>query len=83
MKDAGIEFKQVLYPYDHTWPKISQVLQQQGTTRTGQLPAVEYQGMILIQVCCTTIVAAYVYKVLTLLLAHSYSALSRSRPWSI
>ncbi|KAJ5464945.1 uncharacterized protein N7458_000631 [Penicillium daleae] len=49
MKDAGIEFKQVLYPYDHTWPKISQVLQQQGTTRTGQLPAVEYQGMILIQ----------------------------------
>lgn len=50
MKDAGIDFKEVLYANDHTWPKISQVLQQQGTTRTGKVPALEYQGLILTQV---------------------------------
>ncbi|KAJ5369275.1 uncharacterized protein N7496_009035 [Penicillium cataractarum] len=49
LKDTGIEFKEVLYPYDHTWPQNSQILQHQGTTRTGQLPALEYQGIILTQ----------------------------------
>jgi glutathione S-transferase len=49
LTDTGIEFKEVLYPYDHTWPQNSQVLQQQGLTRTGKLPALEYQGLILTQ----------------------------------
>ena len=54
MKDAGIDFKEVLYANDNTWPKISKVLQEQGTTRTGKVPALEYQGMILTQVGTTT-----------------------------
>jgi hypothetical protein len=51
MKDAGIDFKEVRYAYDETWPKISKILQEQGVTRTGKVPAVEYQGLILTQVC--------------------------------
>ncbi|PWY74472.1 hypothetical protein BO94DRAFT_524307 [Aspergillus sclerotioniger CBS 115572] len=49
LKDAGIEFTEVRYPYDDTWPQSSQKLQDQGITRTGQLPALEYKGHILTQ----------------------------------
>ncbi|KAJ6011975.1 hypothetical protein N7499_013056 [Penicillium canescens] len=49
MKDAGINFKEVRYAYDKTWPKISKILQEQGITRTGKVPALEYQGLILTQ----------------------------------
>ncbi|CAL5870045.1 uncharacterized protein PFLUO_LOCUS4278 [Penicillium psychrofluorescens] len=49
MKDAGIDFKEVRYPWDETWPQKSKTLQDQGITRTGKVPALEYQGLILTQ----------------------------------
>lgn len=51
MKDAGIDYEEVRYPWDETWPQKSKTLQDQGITRTGKLPALEYQGLILTQVC--------------------------------
>lgn len=50
MKDAGIEFEFIRYPHDETWPATSQRLQQQGITRTGKLPVLEYNGLKLTQV---------------------------------
>ncbi|CAI7662116.1 unnamed protein product [Penicillium pancosmium] len=44
LKDAGVEFKTVLYPWDATWPQQSETLKNQGLTRTGKLPALEYKG---------------------------------------
>ncbi|KAJ5666104.1 glutathione S-transferase [Penicillium maclennaniae] len=49
LKDAGIDYKEIRYPYDDTWAQKSKTLQDQGITRTGKLPAVEYQGLILTQ----------------------------------
>ncbi|KAJ5753557.1 uncharacterized protein N7511_007710 [Penicillium nucicola] len=49
MKDAGFKVKEVRYAYDETWPKVSKMLQEQGITRTGKVPALEYQGLILTQ----------------------------------
>ncbi|KAJ5319977.1 hypothetical protein N7508_000260 [Penicillium antarcticum] len=49
MKDAGFNVKEVRYAYDETWPKVSKMLQEQGLTRTGKVPALEYQGLILTQ----------------------------------
>ncbi|KAL4943226.1 hypothetical protein BDV06DRAFT_190526 [Aspergillus oleicola] len=49
LKDAGIDKKDVFYPYDETWPATSDKLAQQGLTRTGLLPALEYQGSIYTQ----------------------------------
>ncbi|EIT74589.1 glutathione S-transferase [Aspergillus flavus] len=49
LMDAGIEIKEVRYPYDETWGENSKKLQQQGITRTRKLPALEYQGLILSQ----------------------------------
>ena len=51
MKDAGIEFKEVRYAWNEAWPESSKKLQQQGITRTGKVPALEYQGLNLTQVC--------------------------------
>ncbi|KAL3439680.1 glutathione S-transferase [Aspergillus tetrazonus] len=49
LKDAGIATKDVLYPYDESWPATSEKLTQQGLTRTGLLPALEYKGEIYTQ----------------------------------
>ncbi|CBF70338.1 protein gstB [Aspergillus nidulans FGSC A4] len=49
LKDAGIATKDVLYPYDESWPATSEKLTQQGLTRTGLLPALEYNGEIYTQ----------------------------------
>ncbi|GAD93155.1 hypothetical protein PVAR5_1761 [Paecilomyces variotii No. 5] len=49
LKDAGIEYKEVRYAYDHTFPPISEGLQNQGITRTGKLPALEYNGHVFTQ----------------------------------
>ncbi|GKZ16507.1 hypothetical protein AbraIFM66951_000262 [Aspergillus brasiliensis] len=49
LKDAGIEFSEVRYPYDENWPQISKQLQEQGISRTGLVPALEYKGKILTQ----------------------------------
>ncbi|KAL1972891.1 hypothetical protein VTN31DRAFT_6433 [Thermomyces dupontii] len=44
LKDAGIDYKEVLYKVDATWPENKQKLREKGITRTGQLPALEYDG---------------------------------------
>ncbi|KAJ5351169.1 Glutathione S-transferase/chloride channel C-terminal [Penicillium brevicompactum] len=49
LKDTGIDFKDVRYPYDNTWPDTSKKLRQSGLTRTGQLPALEYGGSVITQ----------------------------------
>lgn len=50
LKDAGIPFEEKRYPYDDTWKETSAKLKEQGITRTGLLPAIEYKGLILNQV---------------------------------
>ncbi|KAJ6124199.1 hypothetical protein N7471_011516 [Penicillium samsonianum] len=49
LKDAGLDFKHVLYPFDNAWPETSEKLRQSGLTRTGQLPALEYGGSVITQ----------------------------------
>ncbi|KAL4735375.1 glutathione S-transferase [Aspergillus similis] len=49
LKDAGISTKDVLYPWDESWPATSEKLKQQGLTRTGLLPALEYKGEVYTQ----------------------------------
>ncbi|OJJ58708.1 hypothetical protein ASPSYDRAFT_45105 [Aspergillus sydowii CBS 593.65] len=49
LKDAGIDAKDIRYPYDETWPQSKEKLTQQGLTRTGLLPALEYKGSIYTQ----------------------------------
>ncbi|KAL4750347.1 hypothetical protein BDW72DRAFT_113873 [Aspergillus terricola var. indicus] len=49
LKDAGVSTKDVLYPFDESWPATSEKLTQQGLTRTGLLPALEYKGEIYTQ----------------------------------
>ncbi|KAL4927666.1 glutathione S-transferase [Aspergillus undulatus] len=49
LKDAGIDKKDVFYPWDETWPATSDKLAQQGLTPTGLLPALEYKGDVYTQ----------------------------------
>ncbi|KAF5539808.1 tol [Fusarium phyllophilum] len=49
LKDAGINFEEKRYKYPDTWPETSEKLKQQGITRTGSLPSLEYKGLILTQ----------------------------------
>ncbi|TPX07178.1 uncharacterized protein E0L32_010881 [Thyridium curvatum] len=49
LRDAGIAIKDVRYKFDDTWPATSEKLRQQGITRTGKLPALEYKGTVLTQ----------------------------------
>ncbi|KAJ2967047.1 hypothetical protein NQ176_g9854 [Zarea fungicola] len=49
LRDAGIEFKDIRNAYDDTWPATSQKLKEQGITKTGKVPALEYKGLILNQ----------------------------------
>lgn len=50
LKDAGLDYKEVLYPYDNTWAETSKKLRERGLTRTGQLPTLEYGGSVITQV---------------------------------
>ncbi|EHK15275.1 uncharacterized protein TRIVIDRAFT_74722 [Trichoderma virens Gv29-8] len=49
MRDAGIEFNDVRHPYDDTWPAASEKLKQEGITRTGKVPALLINGVIINQ----------------------------------
>ncbi|KAK5995649.1 Glutathione S-transferase P 10-like protein [Cladobotryum mycophilum] len=49
LRDAGVDFKDILYTYDATWANESEPLQEKDITRTGKLPALEYKGHILNQ----------------------------------
>ncbi|KAL7934689.1 glutathione S-transferase [Trichoderma chlorosporum] len=48
-EDAGIEYKDIRYSYGDTWHITSDELKRQGLTRTGKLPVVEHNGVILNQ----------------------------------
>lgn len=50
LKDAGLDYKDVRYPYDNTWAETSKKLRERGLTRTGQLPTLEYGGSVITQV---------------------------------
>ncbi|KAH8892891.1 glutathione S-transferase [Thozetella sp. PMI_491] len=49
LKDAGIQFQETRYAYDGTWPETSKRLQQQGITRTGKVPVLDYNDSKLTQ----------------------------------
>ncbi|EGR45740.1 uncharacterized protein TRIREDRAFT_5330 [Trichoderma reesei QM6a] len=49
LRDAGIEFNDVRHPYDDTWPATSAKLKEQGITRTGKVPALLINGLVLNQ----------------------------------
>ncbi|KAH8806132.1 putative glutathione S-transferase [Xylogone sp. PMI_703] len=49
LKDAGIDFQDNRYANDHTWAATSEELKKKGITRTGKVPALEYNGIILHQ----------------------------------
>lgn len=55
LKDAGIDYKDVRYPYDNTWAETSKKLRQSGLTRTGHLPALEYGGSVITQARLSTL----------------------------
>jgi hypothetical protein len=80
LKDAGIDFEDIRYAYDDTWPATSADLKAKGITVTGQVPTLEYNGTILAQVCplfpCLCICLRLV--ILTLFLARANFAISSS-----
>ncbi|KAJ6786110.1 hypothetical protein PWT90_02466 [Aphanocladium album] len=49
LKDAGVDFKDIRYKYDETWPATSKKLQEDGISKTGKVPALVYKGNILTQ----------------------------------
>ncbi|KUM55811.1 hypothetical protein ACN42_g11425 [Penicillium freii] len=49
LKDAGLDYKDVRYPYDNTWAENRKRLRESGLTRTGQLPTLEYGGSVITQ----------------------------------
>lgn len=49
LKDAGIDFQDNRYANDDTWAATSADLKKKGITRTGKVPALEYDGVILHQ----------------------------------
>lgn len=51
LRDAGIEFEDVRYPFDGSWAATSAWLREKGISRTGKVPALEYHGTILTEVC--------------------------------
>lgn len=53
MRDAEIEFNDIRHPYDATWPATSERLKQEGITRTGKVPALLINGIIINQVSCS------------------------------
>jgi len=50
MRDAGIEYQDIRYPYDDTWPATQKTLKEKGISLTGKLPVIEYKGKLFSQV---------------------------------
>lgn len=49
LKDAGIDFKDIRYKFDDTWPATSADLKSKGISLTGKVPVLEYKGQLLAQ----------------------------------
>ncbi|KAI1069124.1 hypothetical protein LB507_006315 [Fusarium sp. FIESC RH6] len=47
MMDAGIDFEERRYARDDTWPATKEKLIKQGVSRNGQVPSLEYKGLVL------------------------------------
>lgn len=50
LHDAKIDFKDVRYKMDATWGATSAELKAKGISKTGKVPALEHNGLILNQV---------------------------------
>ncbi|PYH92428.1 putative glutathione S-transferase [Aspergillus ellipticus CBS 707.79] len=49
LKDAGVEFNDIRFPFDSSWPATSAELKEKGLSVTGKVPVLEYEGKILHQ----------------------------------
>ncbi|KAH6962841.1 glutathione S-transferase [Fusarium avenaceum] len=49
LRDIGLDFETVRYPYDDTWPATKEKLRKVGLSPTGLLPIIEYKGTKLSQ----------------------------------
>ncbi|CAJ0554893.1 Ff.00g134060.m01.CDS01 [Fusarium sp. VM40] len=49
LRDIGLDFETVRYPYDNTWPATKEKLRKDGLSPTGLLPIIEYKGTKLSQ----------------------------------
>ncbi|UKZ81487.1 hypothetical protein TrVFT333_009259 [Trichoderma virens FT-333] len=49
LKDVGVEYKDLRYAYDNTWPSTSEDLTRKGLTKTGKVPSLEYKNVVLNQ----------------------------------
>ena len=81
MMDAGIDFEERRYARDDTWPATKEKLIKQGLSRNGQVPSLEYKGLVLTNVGINPNIHIGRSR-LTCSAAYSDSALSvsRSRP---
>lgn len=49
--DAGLPFQDIRYPYDDSWATTASKLLENGISRTGKVPVLEYNDNKLSQVC--------------------------------
>lgn len=49
--DAGLPFQDIRYPYDDSWATTASKLLENGISRTGKVPGLEYNDNKLSQVC--------------------------------
>jgi hypothetical protein len=50
LRDARVDFEDVRYAYDDSWPTTSAELKEKGLSVTGKVPVLEYEGKVLRQV---------------------------------
>lgn len=54
LADSGLQFQDIRYPFDDSWPATASKLRERGISRTGQVPVLEYNDDKLSQVCLST-----------------------------
>lgn len=62
LRDIGLDFETVRYPYDDTWPATKEKLRKDGLSPTGLLPIIEYKGTKLSQVGSDDTYTMYVFQ---------------------
>jgi hypothetical protein len=51
LADAGLPYQDVRYPFDDSWAASASQLRENGISRTGKVPVLEYNNNKLSQVC--------------------------------
>lgn len=51
LADAGVPFQDIRYPFYGTWSATASKLREDGISRTGKVPVLEYNDNKLSQVC--------------------------------